>query len=181
MSPCPASCIPCLVSFVLVSILAAPSPPPTYSLSLTASLWHEPGMESSPLSFPLVLHISIRFEICRGRKNWFPSNFVVCGLQMNLNCSVDCKEKEQKSNIYRWLNLGKLRLKGSNKNDWIIQQLQIRIDSAPVETRHVLFSQVVERVAALQLQQEWKIHWETLRWCHPDGSRGVHLWLCHPL
>ena len=99
MSPCPASCIPCLVSFVLVSILAAPSPPPTYSLSLTASLWHEPGMESSPLSFPLVLHISIRFEICRGRKHWFPSNFVVCGLQMNLNCSVHCKEKEQKSNI----------------------------------------------------------------------------------
>ena len=46
----PVSCIPCLVSFVR-SILPDPPPPPTYSLSLTASLWHEPGMESSPQTF----------------------------------------------------------------------------------------------------------------------------------
>ena len=170
----PVSCILHPVSCVLCAGIHPGSPLPTpHLLSITHCFFvTRAGNGVISSFFPLVLHISIRLEICRGRKNWFPPNFVVCGLH-----SVHCKE----SNIYRWLNLGKLRLKGSNKNYWIIQQLQIRIDSAPVETRHVLFSQVVARVAALQLQQEWKIHWETLRWCHPDGSRGVHLWLCHPL
>ena len=87
----PVSCILHPVSCVLCAGIhpGSPLPPPTYSLSLTASLWHEPGMESSPLSFPLVLHISIRLEICRERKDWFPSNFVVCSPdELELQCPL---------------------------------------------------------------------------------------------